>query len=180
MKHSPFKVSFFRVWCIYRYRKRTVLLLIANITRGAFQNIIATNHEKIMTGWNATLTNYLFQVLICNRWHGWKYITLRPWPSIISYLQWKIEFDLSLQTYCIQLIGFTYTNLGYFFFSGIIWPVHQCTLQTSSESMGSTWSRVFWNYNSKNVTIGKFLFLSSSRFVHDSKSRVNDFHKSIW
>ena len=68
-----------------------------------------------------------------------------------------------------ELIDFLYTNLCWFLLSGFIWPVHQCTLQITSGSMGSTWSRVFWNYNCKNVTIGKFLFLSSSRDVHDNK-----------
>ena len=99
IKHLPHIVFLDRVWCIYRYRKRTVLLLIADIARCAFQNIIATNHEKIMIGWNVTLTNYLFQVLLCNRWHGWTYLTSRPWPSIILYSHWKIKYDLSLQPY---------------------------------------------------------------------------------
>ena len=70
-----------------------------------------------------------------------------------------------------ELIGLLHTNLCWFFLSGFIWPVCQCAVQTTSESMGSTWSRMFWNYNCKNVTIGKFLFLSSSRDVHDKTLR---------
>ena len=153
MKHSPFKVSLFRVWCIYRHRKRTVLLLIADMAKDAFHNIIATNHEKIMIGWNDIVSGIDMQSLT---WLKIDYLASLTFYNIIFTVKNQVWFECKL--YCSQPVGFMYTNLGYFFFSGIIWPVHQCTLQTSSESMGSTWSRVFWNYNSKNVTIGKFCF----------------------